>query len=151
MSNNITIELCAEDRARLDKIVDRLGKFIPPTVSFDPVAIFTPLSNGALIETPETPQEAPNAETEKSIEPTEKEAPSPVSAESAPPWEDSPSVTLDQIQKKVVQLAAGYNGSKKAKVRAIINDYGTKVSDLKDKPEKWAEIWERLNALESEG
>lgn len=141
--NNITLELCAEDRARLDKLAKLIEEFLPPTVELSPDMLFTPVANGALIDAPKMPQEAPKAEPEKTIEPEEKAAP-------APKAEEKPSITLDQIQQKVVQLAAGFGGSKKARVRAIISAYGTKVSDLKGQPEKWAEVWAQLLALEKE-
>lgn len=93
MSNTITIELCAEDRARLDKLTTALEQRVAPAEKVEPA------------------------------------------------------VTLEQIQQKVVQLAAS-GAEKKAKVREVISTYGTKVSDLKDKPEKWDEVWEKLTALE---
>lgn len=138
--NNITIELCAEDRARLDKLAELMERQL--TAKSGEV-LFTPVANGALIDAPEMPQESPKAEPEKTIENEEKAAP-------APKAEEKPSITLDQIQQKVVQLAAGFGGSKKARVRAIISAYGTKVSDLKDQQEKWAEVWEQLINLEKE-
>jgi hypothetical protein len=47
-----------------------------------------------------------------------------------------------------VQLAAYNGGAKKAKVREIINAHGAKVSDLKEKPEVWTNVWKQLTALE---
>jgi hypothetical protein len=140
--NTITIELCAEDRARLDAIIEGLKEGIRPVIS-----------------TPETPKEEPQVNTYPEEEtPTEAEieAPQPVQEEEVTaadhPVEDTtpfpePKVTLEQIQQKVIQLAAR-GGDVKAKVREVINTYGTKVSDLKDYPEKWTEVWEKLNALE---
>jgi hypothetical protein len=66
--------------------------------------------------------------------------PAPVEPEPA-----KPSVTLEQIQQKVVKLAAA---GKKAEVREIVTTYGAKVSDLKDQPDKWDEVWGKLTALE---
>ena len=60
---------------------------------------------------------------------------------------EGPEITLEQVQKKVVQLAAGWGGAKKAQVRAIINDYAPKVPDLP--VDKLPEVWERLLALEA--
>jgi hypothetical protein len=74
-------------------------------------------------------------------------APAEEAAEPAPvePEPAKPSVTLEQIQQKVVKLAAA---GKKAEVREIVTTYGAKVSDLKDQPEKWDEVWGKLTALE---
>ena len=142
MSNTITIELCAEDRARLDAIIEGLkGGLCNKTTTQD------------------TPKEEPQVNTyPKEETPTEVEieAPQPVQEEEVTaddhPVEDTtpfpePTVTLEQIQQKVIQLAAR-GGDVKAKVREVINTYGTKVSDLKEHPDKWTEVWEKLNALE---
>lgn len=53
-------------------------------------------------------------------------------------------VPLEQIQKKVVDLCAG---GKKAEARAIIKEYGEKVSDLVTS-ELRAAAWAKLTALE---
>ena len=141
--NTITFELCAEDRARLDAIIEGLtGGLCNKTTAQD------------------TPKEEPQVNTYPEEEtPTEAEieAPQPVQEEEVTaddhPVEDAtpfpePKVTLEEIQQKVIQLAAR-GGDVKAKVREVINTYGTKVSDLKDYPEKWTEVWEKLNALEA--
>ena len=62
-----------------------------------------------------------------------------------------PPLTLEQIQQKVISIAAT-SKEKKAKAREIINSYGAKkVTDLQEQPDKWAEVWAELVALESEG
>lgn len=112
--NIITIQLCAEDRERLDRLRDVLENRIT--------------------------QAAPAIQTEA------------VTAESelvAPVKEDKPEVTLEQIHQKVVQIAAGFGGTKKVAVRELINAYAKKVSDLPE--DKWQEVWDKLTALESEG
>lgn len=149
--NNITIELCAEDRARLDRLADLIEKQLPPTVVFNESVLAAPPK-----ACPTEPQEEPKAEAEEISAPdiTVEPEPAPVpeiTPEKEEPAKVEPSVTLDQIQQKVVQLAAGFGGTKKPQVRAIISAYGSKVSDLKDQPEKWTEVWEKLVALESEG
>lgn len=146
MANNITIEICAEDRARLDKLNSLLEK-ITSTAYYeipDPQETTT-----APQEAPKGTREAAKPETLTTTPQTEEKPTD--AAETKEEAQAKPSVTLEQIQQKVVQLAAGFGGSKKAQVRAIINAYGAKVSDLKEKPEKWDEVWEKLTALESEG
>jgi hypothetical protein len=159
MSNTITIELCAEDRARLDRLAAALEarncdscvtsalKLVQASRGQDEV-------QQRLAETlakAETPAAAPQEAAEEAEAPTptatQPEEEQPTAAEDVAA---APPVTLEQIQQKVVQLAAGFGGSKKAEVRKIINAYGAKVSDLKDQPDKWPEVWGKLLALESE-
>lgn len=145
MSNTITIELCAEDRARLDKIIEGLEKTPRCDKCAKTVAEIVSGAPQAATEPQEPTKEEPEAETHPTEEAPENEAQAPESDATAEKVE--PSVTLELIQQKVVQLAAA-GAEKKAKVREIINTYGTKVSDLKEQPEKWDEVWEKLTALE---
>lgn len=156
--NEITIKLCEEDRARLDKLTAALELRAKQTEQWAPVpeSIQEP--------TPEVKQDKPTKK--KATAPTEKpaetqEAPAPITdtpeeekpteEPTAPAEKVAPSVTFEQIQQKVVQLAAGFGGTKKAQVREIINGYVEKVSKLKEMPDKWDEVWGKLTALESEG
>ena len=142
MSNTITIELCAEDRARQDKLTEKLDELI--TVLESMRASSVPTSHPT--EPQETPEEEPKAETLPTEETPQETTQEPEST--VPDEVVEPTVTIEQIQQKVVQLAAA-GADKKAKVREIISAYGTKVSDLKDKPEKWDEVWQKLTALEA--
>lgn len=165
--NNIIIELCAEDRARLDRLTEALEALQPPTlhcslpsprpkptddipeVDLDEVQqklaeTMAKASNPA--ETPKNAAEEAKAEAAPIDHPVEEET---THEEDAPAEEAEPTVTLEQIQQKVVQLAAGNGGTKRAKVREIINAYAKKVSDLPE--DKWSEVWDKLTALESEG
>lgn len=150
MSNNITIELCAEDRARLDKLTaaleQRVAQETPLTIEVtDP--LHKPLAE--VLANTEKPETQPETSTPTNTPAEEKEPENEAQeAESEAPAEKvEPAVTLGQIQQKVVQLAAA-GANKKAKVREVISTYGTKVSDLKDMPEKWDEVWKKLTALE---
>lgn len=144
--NTITIELCAEDRARLDRLTAALE-----------ARASAPITAPAKAQPKATPTEAPSKPTEKAEAPAPQVTPTqteePKKEEPAAPWEEptaAPSVTLEQIQQKVMQLATMAGGTKKPKAREIINAYGTKVSDLKDHPDKWDEVWQKLTALEQE-
>lgn len=183
--NNITIEFCAEDRARLDKLIAALEN-----ATTTPKLTITKLNEGDPGYTPHeekaptqkkvsTAAEAVQAmkdfaeKTEKTAQDAQKaEAPTtapqeeetPTATEDTASWDpinsfaqhgekpepkkEKPAVTLEQIQQKVMQLAVADGGAKKAKAREIISAYGAKVSDLKDQPEKWAEVWGKLTALE---
>ncbi len=93
---------------------------------------------GTPYDNPQTFTEMPVSYNEAEPEPTKASGPDPI-------------VTFEKIQQRVVQLCAADGGRLKAKVRELINEYGTKVSDLKTQPEKWSEVFDRLNALEQEG
>jgi hypothetical protein len=129
MTNLITIALSTEDRARLDRLISAL-------------------ENRAAQEESTTPDPAAEAITEALTEVLTKATEAPAEVET--PTTEEPTVTLGQIQQKVVQLSAADNGKKKAKVREIIVAFSPTVSGLNDMPEKWSEIWDRLTALESE-
>lgn len=147
--NKITIELCAEDRARLDKL----------TAALELAAALEKISVQAVTAEPAEPDEVQQALTEVLVKaetataPTEEPAKveTPTAEETpteAPKIDDAPKVTLDQIQQKVVQLCAAENGAKKAQVRTIITAYAPTVSALEKQPDKWDEVWEKLTALE---
>jgi hypothetical protein len=157
MSNIITIELSAEDRARMDNLTAALianGRAVEALYKQNAPVTLNGVDDvqkqlaaamakaSTTTEAPEEATEAPEASTPPVTQPEEENP-----TEEA----EAPTVTLEQIQQKVVQLAAGFNGTKKAQVKEIINAYGAKVSDLKDKPEVWTEVWNKLTALESEG
>ena len=142
--NNITIELCAEDRARLDRIAALLDRQTTPTVA---EAKTESIPEQMTFDT--VPVDTPTESTEKTTDARDEVTPTPPTAETLTEAK-KPSVSLEQIQQKVMQLAAANGGAKKAKVRDIISTYGTKVSDLKEQEDKWDEVWQKLTALESE-
>jgi hypothetical protein len=111
--NTITIELCKEDRQRLDNIFYNLVVLIERLPTSAPASEPTPVVE----ETP-APVEAPKAET-----PVVEEAPAPV-AEPAP--EVKP-VSLAEFQ-KAVTLAVSKGAEAKQAVKAIINKYAASVS-----------------------
>ena len=123
--NTITIELCAEDRQRLDVISDTLE-----LIRLALTTAGTPFP--AAPEQPQ-PEELPG---QLSIED------GPAHAE-VPPEGVQPKVERADIQTKVVELSAA---GKKEAVRDIVNNYAKKVSDIPE--DKLAEVWSRLTALE---
>lgn len=168
--NNIKIthELCAEDRARVDRLTNALeGVAVAITkheahralaeqtrveteqMTLDPETV-KKLEEIANAEEPKNePQESIEAET-PATPPAEEEKPEEVKDAPVEEAKTEPTVTLAQIQQKVVQLCAGFEGKKKPAVREIISQYGAKVSDLKDQPEKWNEVWKKLTDLEEQ-
>lgn len=148
MSNHITIELCAEDRARLDNILTALQ-----TVATEAYPILNnifdladsldkKMDNVAAASQPEpmhldfdpfpapAPAQAPVAEPEPEPEPE-------------PVKDEAPTVTTSDIQQKVVALSAA---GKKNEVRAIVKTYADRVSGIPE--DKLAEVWAKLTALE---
>ena len=160
--NNITItyEMCEADRARIDRLIAALehrpnceGGVTSAKEMVD-AARTTPSEADPMSEALAKMRDrkpTPTETAQETAEATETaEAPVTPPIEEKATEEAQPSVSLEQIQQKVTQLAAANKGAKKAKVRDIIYAYGSKVSDLKDQPGKWAEIWGKLIALESE-
>ena len=162
--NNITIELCAEDRARLDRtyaalthLVDLVtlhtnnaelddirAKLIATLESTDPAQAQKNVAGAAQAETPADIQPQQKVVTAAEIDALPEED---------LPWGDAPEpaapvMTREQIQQKVVQLSVAANGSKKAKVREIVNLYAKNVSGIPE--DKFAEVWDKLTALEKE-
>ena len=147
--NTITIELCAEDRARLDAILaalekgphyDKGGKDVAATLS-------TPQASK------NEPKNEPQSDEKKEIK-ENTESPAFVAAAEAPPREEdvpkvAPKHTKADLQQKVVNMiAAGADkaGADKAKVRGIIKEYAERVSLVPE--DKVDEVMERLAALE---
>lgn len=142
--NTITIELCAEDRARLDNILEALqNKNCTKCVQEVAQVLSFPQ------EVPKNePQNAPLSEEKKKVDP-EVQDKTFVEATDAPPWEEgvptvAPKHTKADLQQKVVNLIAA--GADKAKVRGIINEYAERVGLVPD--DKVDEVMARLVALE---
>lgn len=155
--NNIKIthELCAEDRARFDALIEGMATIAAGLwkLTAPPVEATTDDLNRKLAETlakataPESPknaQEAPEAPTP----PTAQAEPEPATPET-PAAAPAPvrEVKLADLQQKVVQLSTS---GKKAEARAIVGEYTDppKVSAIP--ADKYAEVLDKLNALETE-
>ena len=136
--NVITIELCAEDRARLDKVIELLGGLRQPDCSECVKGVASYMESAA------TALDAPVANEEPAKENADLEA---MLKKAISPEPVKPTVTLEQIQKKATQIAAG-SADKKAKLRAIVNQYAKKVTDLPES--SWPTVWDELCKLESE-
>lgn len=123
--NAIPIELCQEDRARIDKVIELLT-----------------LSTGQRCQgCADAVQEAFTAT--KPIEFTKDNPEEETPAEPAQEVDTAPQVSKADIQQKVIQLSAA---GKKAQVREIVTAVATKVSDIPE--DKLADVWAALNALE---
>lgn len=129
--NHITIELCTEDRARLDRLADALETM----AQNQPRQLYAIDLGSAPVEGAETEAQAPEAETPKETQPEPKKP--------TEPKNEAPAVTVDDIRSKVLALTAA---GKKEELKAIIKEYAPKVSDIP--ADKLAEVLEKLNALE---
>lgn len=152
MNNKIIIELCAEDRARLDRLTEALERKAREE-EHDPNQLTIDDAQRALAET----MAKASAPKEKPTEAAEEAKPSPASidhpVDETAPWEDpapaveeKPTITQEQLQQRVTQMAAANNGALKTKVREIVQAYAKKVSDVPE--DKRAEVWDKLTALE---
>ena len=151
--NHITIEFCADDRARIDRLTARIEQLIEAVESRARDRCVKDAL--ALIGTQQAPEADPIqqklAETlAKANTPAEKptEAAEATKAEPAAAAETKPTITQEQLQQKITQLAAAKNGALKVKVREIVTAYAPKVSELPE--DKWSEIWDKLTDLEKE-
>lgn len=137
MSNTITIELCKEDRLRLDELVCFAGLIVSELKSKH---VEAPAAE------PQEAQEAPKLEVVKNDHPVDAVPPHAEPEAPAPVEEPRPAVTLDQIRQKVTALLA--DATKKVAVRDIVKAYAPNVTGLSNCADKWPEIWDKLTALE---
>lgn len=144
--NVVTIELCAEDRARLDKIIEHLGALRLPDCSACVAGVASYLEKAAAVLDSHPVATPFPTEPEVKWE-TDPDGLRDMLEKAINPEPAKPSVTLEQIQKKATQIAAG-SAEKKVKLRAIVNQYAAKVTDLPEA--SWPAVWDALCKLESE-
>ncbi len=124
--NTITIELCKEDRARLDRIAELLEAQKAGKVN--------PVEN--------KPQKPEKVEEPAKAQPVGEKKAEPAPAPQADKEEAAPAVTLDDVRQLVVQLAA--NG-KKAEARAIVTKYAKSVGEIP--ADKVAAVFSELRVI----
>lgn len=143
MSNTITIELCQEDRKRLDELIAFAG-LIAGEMKSKPQTLEHLVTPGTLPAPAEEPQKEQDA-------PEEEEAPAPLSQDVIMPQPEpepaKPAITLDMIRQKVTALLAA-GGTKKNAARDIVKTYAPNITGLNNCADKWPEIWEQLTAVE---
>lgn len=143
--NIITIELCAEDRARLDRLSAALENANPLGRA---AAALANLSNAAKAAADAAPAEepAPDPVAVEVAEPEKytPEEPEPPVAPPAPAEEPKKAPTVEELQAIVQELAAP-GSAKRAAVRELVTSYASRVSLIPE--DKRAEAMERLLAL----
>lgn len=124
----ITIELCAEDRARLDRLTAALEAARTPVVTEENLFELADYETPEPVKEEQTPQETATVQNA----PTEAELVHVV-----------PTVTKQDILQKVIALCGA---GKKAEAKDVITTYADSVSDLPESA--LAEVWDKLIALE---
>lgn len=121
----VTLELCAEDRTRLDRILAALEA--------DAILAHHPAPVAVEAKKPieKAPEEPKKAEPQPQPEPVKEEA------------KPEPTVTKADIRTKVVALVGA---KKKAEVEQIIKAYAPSVTELPD--DKLGEVMAKLTELE---
>ena len=156
MSNTIVIELCAEDRARLDRLAEALErkacdkcvatamecmKASQPNIEPDPIAEAAKKALG-LTDTQESPVE-PQEEAEAptlTTTPPEEEKPTAEAPAAEPPIK---MVNRADLRAKVIELSAK---GLKEQVRDIVRAYAQTVPEVPE--DKVTECYHKLVALE---
>lgn len=136
MSANITIELCAEDRARLDHINANLTELILRVMGSRKIDMGEVLRRAA-------PELAGKLEEQHPVTEPFEELPKAEPVPFEQPTPEMPQYKPEDIQQKVVALSAS---GKKAEVREIVKSYAEKVSAIP--ADKFGEVMARLAGLE---
>lgn len=146
MSNIITIELHQDDRKRLDELIAFAGLLVGEMKAKAPLTFRQGMSEPT--EEPTAPQEATKSEPVKSDHPVDAVPPHSEPQDVAPAEEPKPTVTLEQIRKKVTLLRASSDQKKKDGAKDIVLAYAPNITGLANCEDKWPEIWDKLTALE---
>jgi hypothetical protein len=139
----ITVELCKEDRQRLDSIIELLGGMKPNCHNCTETALRVMGENLKHVQTTAEPQEAPEQSVPEINHPADVLPPHGDPEPVAEP--EPPKFTKADILAKVQKLA-GPNNPKREQAKAIVKSYGAKVSDIPE--DKYAEVMDKLTALE---
>lgn len=127
MSNHITIEFCQEDRKRIDELIGMAGWITGALkdMASQPLAVLEQTEEPAPVNEHPVDEVSPHA------------APEP----------EQVNYTKEDVQALVLKLAAPNTGKKDA-VKAIVNEYAKKVSDIPE--EKLNEVMAKLQKLAEE-
>lgn len=148
--NTITIALCEEDRKLLEGLMGSVSLLASVLANSQPKEV----QEKIIAEVHDEPAEevAPLYEAEVSVglpvegaahlEPVTVAEPEPVAEPAAPQY------TQDDVR-AVVQRLIGPGSTKREKAKAIVEEYAVKISAIP--VEKYAEVMDRLTALEKGG
>lgn len=139
MSNTITIELCAEDRARLDDLVGAISWLISEIKSQNAPTVM------AQPQTPTAPTESEKNEDVKSDHPVDAVIPHAEPAPEVKQEEPKPTITHEMIQQRVKALIARGTPEQNAGARKAVTSRARNITNL---PADCLEaVWADLVAL----
>ncbi len=140
--NTITIELCAEDRARLDRIAELLtnvGKCgASKPVTTDKADVLASIGAERPVYDTEEDESQGNTQAQPEKVPEAPPAAQTVTTEESKA-QTAPEVKLEELQRLVVTLA---RGGKKEEVRELVKSYADKVTEIP--AEKRGEVYAQL-------
>ena len=125
----VTLELCAEDRKRLDDILEGLVRRCDSCVE--------------LVAQAPAKAEEPDQAAPESVQPVDDKPTPPEPEPTTESQEEPQTVKREDIQKLVVTLSAA---GKKDQVREIVKAYADKVSTVPE--DKLGEVFAKLSALQ---
>jgi hypothetical protein len=146
--NTITFELCAEDRARLDRIIGALENHqncehcVSAAITMTKAAQVEAETPTVKANEPTPTTNTPPAEKPEET-PTEHPLDAPPIEVNEPTAPEAPTVTRKDVRGKVVKLCAA---GKKEDVKKVVTAYAEAVKDIPE--DKLAEVFEKLTALE---
>jgi hypothetical protein len=139
--NTITISFCEEDRKLLEGLMGSVTLLASVLGNAQPKAVQEQIIAEAIPEDP-----AEERTTNAAEHPVD--AVSPHEAPAEPIYSQAPLYTLDDVR-AVVQRLIGPGSTKREAAKKIVEEYAPKISAIP--AEKYAEVLERLAALEKGG
>lgn len=159
MSNTITIELCSEDRARLDRLAEALERKtcdkcvatamefaklrIEPKPETDPIQEKLAETLAKAEEGTDAPKNAPEQAEPSALTPTPHAEETPTQEEPATPPTEKKPVERTELRAKVIELSAK---GLKEQVKEIVREYAQTVTDIPE--DRVTECYTRLAKLE---
>lgn len=144
MSNTITIELCAEDRKRIDELICFSGLLVGELKQLS-IPVHRQAAETESPESPTAPQSAPEIEAVKSDHPVDEVSPFPEPVAEAKPEEVKPTITHEDIQLRVKKLIAHGSAEQNAAARKAVTSRARNISSLT--AEQLEPVWAELVAL----
>ena len=143
----ITTELCAEDRARIDRLTTAMEQLAPITMQTDETVLAFMTEGIGIGKITKTKDHGDFVEIiPEGTDLNDLTAPGTYKMETGPeaqPLPAAPQHTKAELQQKVVSLVSA---GKKEEVKDIIKQYAAKVSEVP--AEKVDEVWAKLEQLE---
>ena len=136
---NLTVELGKTDRQLLEDAVALLARLVGQNGD-----IINLIQGGAVLQ---PAQETATPDTDHPVDAVSPHAAPEPAAPAEPLYTQAPLYTQDDVR-AVVQRLIGPGSTKRAAAQNIVNDYAVKISAIP--PDKYAEVMDRLIALEKE-